>query len=425
MSYAFSLGESPMLTHLYRAIGISLSFMVSTQAIATNWLVNTGGTGDAPTIQAAIDSSAAEDTISLACGIYFEHNLFVTLPITLMSETGNFDCATIDGQNAGTVLQINATGLTEIKGIRIVNGNSVLGGGIRSDLASLRVLSCYFLDNHATLGGAVIVSGGSLEIRNSTFEGNSGTPIIWAENSAGNVQDCKFITNSGGPAVAFDKTAELRRCQFEENGPFGAVLLKGTNSLIEDCLFLRNHSNGNGGAVSLEALSALVQRCLFVGNTADFGAAIYANRADGSTIDQCTFFENEPGMGLGTIRTYRVDIPLTMSRCIMAYNKNGRPIRCEAGFGISLSCTNIFEQDGGNWGWCTEDLEGIDGNFTADPLFCNTIFDDFTLDVNSPCAPGNHPIGVDCDQVGAFGVGCGTPTAIEFTSWSKLKSMFR
>ncbi len=46
----------------------------------------------------------------------------------------------------------------------------------------------------------------------------------------------------------------------------------------------------------------------------------------------------------------------------------------------------------------------IGGNFSADPLFCLASPDEYLLDLNSPCAPGNSG---DCGLVGAVGPGCG------------------
>ena len=48
----------------------------------------------------------------------------------------------------------------------------------------------------------------------------------------------------------------------------------------------------------------------------------------------------------------------------------------------------------------------------------------FTLQADSPCAPGNHPSGASCGLIGAAPVGCGTVSAHRIT-WSRLKSSYR
>jgi len=68
---------------------------------------------------------------------------------------------------------------------------------------------------------------------------------------------------------------------------------------------------------------------------------------------------------------------------------------------------------------------GSNGNFSEDPLFCDGCY---YLQACSPCAPGNHPDDVNCGLIGAYGVGCpcgGGPTAVDRTSWSSLKALYR
>ena len=50
------------------AIAFALATAIPCSASATTWHINAEGTGDAPTIQAGIDSSAVGDTVELACG---------------------------------------------------------------------------------------------------------------------------------------------------------------------------------------------------------------------------------------------------------------------------------------------------------------------------------------------------------------------
>jgi len=67
------------------------------------------------------------------------------------------------------------------------------------------------------------------------------------------------------------------------------------------------------------------------------------------------------------------------------------------------------------------------GGIVADPQFCNrrsclnapTPEGDYRLNAGSPAlnVPG-------CGQIGVFGVGCGV-TAVERTSWGKLKGLYR
>jgi len=46
------------------------------------------------------------------------------------------------------------------------------------------------------------------------------------------------------------------------------------------------------------------------------------------------------------------------------------------------------------------------------------------LQADSPCAPGNHPDGMDCGTIGALGVECGTVKAKAVT-WGSVKALYR
>lgn len=61
-------------------------------------------------------------------------------------------------------------------------------------------------------------------------------------------------------------------------------------------------------------------------------------------------------------------------------------------------------------------------NFSADPMFCG--LENYSLQSDSPCAPGNHPDGIDCGLIGPLPVGCG-PLGIETRTWGSIKAMYR
>ena len=63
---------------------------------------------------------------------------------------------------------------------------------------------------------------------------------------------------------------------------------------------------------------------------------------------------------------------------------------------MMFSCCDVHGNAGGDWVGCIADQDGINGNFSADPLCCNDEGGDFTLRSDSPCLPGRHPDGEDC-----------------------------
>lgn len=93
---------------------------------------------------------------------------------------------------------------------------------------------------------------------------------------------------------------------------------------------------------------------------------------------------------------------------------------CYGGAIPSVSCSDFYNNVGGDWEGCVADQYGINGNICEDPLFCAPDQNDFTLDCASPCAAENNP---ECGQIGAWSVGCGATPAVE-TTWGALKELF-
>ncbi len=69
-------------------------------------------------------------------------------------------------------------------------------------------------------------------------------------------------------------------------------------------------------------------------------------------------------------------------------------------------CTDVWGHASGDWIGALAGYGSINGNFSADPLFCDAPANDLTLESSSPCLPGQHPNGYDCDLIGALGQGC-------------------
>jgi len=93
-----------------------------------------------------------------------------------------------------------------------------------------------------------------------------------------------------------------------------------------------------------------------------------------------------------------------MRNSIIAYGIGGGAAGILTGT-ITLSCCDIYGNEGGDWTGSIAGQLGVDGNICEDPIFCDAPVDDFCLQPESPCAPFSPP-NEGCDLIGAHGVGC-------------------
>jgi len=417
---------------------------LAASASARTWYIRPDGSGDAPTIQAGIDSSAAGDTVLVACGIYYEHDIAMKSGICLRSETGDASCAVVDGQAIGRVFYCDGVDNTSaIEDLTIANGFAsdpdINGGGMYCINSSLRIVACAFENNVSDGGGGA----------------------MFCHTSPVHIEGCVFTRNTAGNSGA---------------GPGGAVSCPYSSAEIVDCRFVDNSCKSNGGALDFSCCSPSINNCVFIGNTADVGGGVssygcdsspfitgclfkgnsavtwggglacfgstfpevidcifVSNSTDGEggglffgwsspVVRNCTISGNSAGDGGGGIGLR--DARYTIDNSIIAFSTSGEAISCLMDNPGRLTCCDIYGNAGGDWVECIYFQYGQNGDFSADPKFCDRRSGNFMLCENSPCVPGNHPQGADCSLIGAFGVGCG-PTAVEYTTWGRIKSMFR
>jgi hypothetical protein len=250
--------------------------------------------------------------------------------------------------------------------------------------------------------------GSSLTISECSCISNwviAGGGAIYATESTATIADCSFISNAGdssGAIYCAGSTLDVADCHFEDNwgdpgGGMGGIGVHpspaGGPSLVtvSGSVFV---NNGDGGAIECLNSTMEIASCTYVGHQAAYA---------GSTLIYVS--------GTGSI---------DMSNTIIAFNETGA-VACSGSGVATVSCTDIFGNTGGDWVGCIAGQHGVDGNISEDPLFCNMPGGDYTIDVDSPCAPAGSG---GCGLIGALPVGCGT-TATQSATWGAVKKSFR
>jgi hypothetical protein len=237
---------------------------------------------------------------------------------------------------------------------------------------------------------------------------------VWVEpglyTGAGN-RDLDFggrdirLETSGGPGAS-GSGATIIDCEHAgrafhfHGGETGAAIVDG---------FTIQHGTATHGAVVLcESSSPTFAHCVFRANTATASGTIACQDAS-VTLDHCTFHANAAGTGAGLALSPGSSATITNS--IIAFASQGEAIACSTPADVTVSCTDIYGNAGGDWTGCIASWLGVDGNVSADPLFCASGIGDLRLADDSPCAPEHSPAG--CGLVGAWPVGCAAAGVFE------------
>ena len=141
-----------------------------------------------------------------------------------------------------------------------------------------KYVSCNFVNNTASLGGAIYDSGDKAGFDNLTFIFNSALSggAIYNNGFYDNVVDCNFIANS---AFGADYS----------NG--GAIYNLGTNTKIFSSNFLNNSADYMGGSIFQSGANIQCNGCDFSYSNAFYGGSIYLNGRSGS-VDCSSFNDN-------------------------------------------------------------------------------------------------------------------------------------
>ncbi len=290
---------------------------------------------------------------------------------------------------------------SSVRNTSFVNDSAFGGGAISLDTsADFSVINCQFLNNHALGSGGGISTAGSIVVDSCAFTNNRAANDTYGFGGGMRVvMEAPIITRSlfegnharyegGGIACMYLSNPTIRGCEFRNNSVsiFGGAAVSGHEKdtiSIDSCLIVENDRS----AIYLSHYSflTLTQSTLFANTaqTASLGAHIQFSSMSSGTVTNSILASGQVGPAVANFESAPV-FP---------------------GMDTTASCTNtnIFGNEGGDWVGGIVSQAVINGNLSADPLFCGVSTGDFTLSDNSPCAPHQHS---SHTLVGLFGIGC-------------------
>ncbi len=332
---------------------------------------------DEPTIQEGVLAASEGDTVLVAADTY-------TGPMNRDIDFGGKNIVLLSEEGAAsTIINCEAAG----RGLTFTGGEN-----------SMSVVEGFTIMNGSTHdGGAVYCENSSPTFRDCVFEGNrtdgvGGAMSCYASSST--IKDCAFIGNSSELAL--------------DGAGGGIYCADGSALTVSGSTFTGNGSDMGGAFACTGGSSVAIATSLIAGNAADSGGAFACRAGSEVTAGRCTMSGNI-GVGASGVYTDGASSVILDASIIQAT--------------ATLTCCDVYQNEYGDWIGCIAGQSGIDGNMSADPLFCWWMNpkERYSLWNDSPCAAANNP---ECGTIGAFDVGCYV-TSVEPASWGQLKALYR
>ena len=390
---------------------------------AATWHIQADGLGDAPTIQAGIDSAAVGDTVLVGPGTYNEQIEIPGKDIVIRGELGAA-ATTIDGTGLGTYGVIFWTGCTRSA---VMEDFTITGHGT----------GVAIYQSEPTLQDCVITANGGEVIGAGIIMTGNGDPGPWAPLLRRNeITDNHSTGTSGGVGAQKKMIPEVLGNYIAENsaevGDGGGLWIRTefSGTIIRGNVIENNVAGDHGGGIYVGGLATIfieISENVIVNNTAEglpttgeSGGGIWLQDTD-AWVHHNTLVRNT-GNGPndtygGAIVVHEMGSPL-IEQNVIALTTNGGGIFCHSG--VTPTIRN-------NLGWQNSPVEGVglcenwwqsDGNVIADPLFCDAPGGDYSMVSGSPAL--THPSG----PLGAIPApGC-TPILVEATTWGRIKVQF-
>ncbi len=368
------------MRHLLVLSILVLSFSLT--ASGATYVVDPFGTGDYPTIQAAVTASSPGDIVELTDGVFTGPGNrgvnYGTKAITVRSQSGNPETCIVDCESAdeGFLFWTGTGPGSVLDGVTVTNGyHANWGGGIRCFGASPTVNNCVFVGNSP--GGASIRYGSDATITDCTFTENASYGMLLVSASP-TIDGCTFSDNAnpvsgGGIECQGECYAVLTNCVFSGNSSNqdggGMRCVADASPSLTDCMFVGNVAEQEGGGLYCYLNSSpTLTRCVFSGNSAGGygggGALHFANETAPMLLD-CVLTGNTSATVGGAVSTFSSSP--TFANCLFFENEAdaGGAIACRDGAPVLTHCTLAANS--------AVSGSGVSASYSAAPVLENTI----------------------------------------------------
>lgn len=217
-----------MLRFAFLLIAFSLNLIcfAMSPALGETYFVAPDGSGDFPTIDAAVQATVDGDVIELGDGTFTGAGnrdiMIVQKSITVRSRSGDASLCVIDCQGSASehhtgflFNDFSPDVVAHLERVTIRNGFSRSGGAIvTGQFARPTLEGCLLVGNTAEFAGGAVGGDGGIDLIHCTLVGNScgayGGSAIYLEDFGGlGVQNTIIAFGSGGPAVEYAATGAI------------------------------------------------------------------------------------------------------------------------------------------------------------------------------------------------------------------------
>lgn len=273
---------------------------------------------------------------------------------------------------------------------------------------SAELVDCEVADN----GGWGVMSINPIDrgvaVYGGIVRGNGAGGINTASSQWDIVHGCK-VHDNGGPGIFTSRDAihSVRECLVRDNAGDGIAIgnlpTKAAKSwqpvIVADCVIYGNEGSGIAFGAGPHHDNLVTGTLIYRNQGPGIRVAtpVTAGPTTRILVRESTLAHNAAGVQVETA------VRMEFERTLIAFNL-GAALDCAVAPDVTLACSDLFGNGGGDWTGPIAGQASLDGNLCVDPRFCDDASDDFHLLSTSLCATAG-----DCGRVGALGVGCTAP----------------